>query len=47
MANPLTPVIENFRYAALGVGHFDVQNWLISIITTMFVLIYGVVFSAE
>lgn len=43
MANPLTPVIENFRYAALGVGHFDVQNWLISIITTMFVLIYGVV----
>lgn len=43
IANPMTPVIENFRYAVLGVGYFDVQNWLISLFSTLCILVLGII----
>lgn len=42
MLNPMTPIIQNFRYALLGVGEFDVCYWLVSIVVTCMVLFTGV-----
>jgi lipopolysaccharide transport system permease protein len=41
--NPMSPVIEIFRYAFLGNGVIDFQYWLISIGVTAVVLFAGIV----
>ena len=41
--NPLSPVIETFRYAYLGVGTFSVEGLLYSGIVAMCVLVIGTI----
>ena len=38
MLNPVTPIINNFRYAILGCGSMDYKYWIISWIFTLIVL---------
>ncbi len=42
LLNPVTPIINNFRYALLGCGEFELTYWLISIATTTIVLLFGI-----
>lgn len=41
--NPVTPIVNNFRYALLGSGTFLVEAWIYSIVVTLMILIIGVV----
>lgn len=43
MANPMAPVIENYRHAFLGCGSFELFYWLISLGVTVVVVIFGLV----
>lgn len=43
MLNPVTPIINTFRFGFLGVGEFDLMFYLISWVTTLVVLAVGVV----
>lgn len=43
MANPITPVVEGFRFALLGTGTFDVGHLMYSIGFTVVVLLLGIV----
>lgn len=40
--NPITPIVNNFRYALLGCGTFETTYWFISIGTTVAVLMIGI-----
>lgn len=40
--NPVTPILNNFRYAVLGCGSFNYSYWGISWIVTLIVLFFGV-----
>ena len=42
MLNPVTPVINTFRYAYLGVGEFSLEYYGISWLITLIVLVLGV-----
>jgi lipopolysaccharide transport system permease protein len=42
LANPLTPIIETFRYALLGTGSFDWAHLLYSLVFTLVVLTLGI-----
>ena len=42
LANPITPIIETFRYALLGTGSFDPLYLLYSLGFMIFVLVVGV-----
>jgi lipopolysaccharide transport system permease protein len=42
MMNPMTPIINNFRYSMLGCGKFEVLYWIVSWIVTIAVLFVGV-----
>ena len=42
MLNPMTPIINTFRYAFMGVGEFDLTYYLISWGVTLAVLFCGV-----
>ena len=41
MLNPMTPVINTFRRAFLGLGSFDLPHYLISWVITLVVLFFG------
>lgn len=41
--NPMTPIIECFKYALLGKGSFSFSGLLIGFITTFFIFIVGIV----
>lgn len=43
MLNPMTPVINAFRYAYLGVGSFELGYYLLSWAVTLIVLFVGVI----
>lgn len=43
VVNPMASVIEAFRYAFLGAGSLDLQNWLVSLATTAAVLFVGII----
>lgn len=43
MLNPVSPIISNFRYACLGSGTMEWGYWGISMLTTLIVLIIGVI----
>ena len=43
MLNPMTPVINTFRKAYLGIGSFDIHYYAISWIVTIAILFFGVV----
>ena len=42
MLNPMTPVINNFRTAFLGIGNIDWKDYLVSWLVTLIVLFIGV-----
>jgi len=41
--NPLTPIIENFRYAFFGIGQFDLEGLIYTSIFSFTALILGVI----
>lgn len=43
LANPLTPIIEGFKYAFLGAGHFNWISLSYSAIFTIVILMIGIV----
>jgi len=43
LANPMAPIIETFRYAFLGSGSFNVTYLIYSTITTLILLLLGVI----
>lgn len=43
MLNPMSPIVETFRYAFLGSGSIDFKFLLISLIVTMIVICIGVI----
>jgi lipopolysaccharide transport system permease protein len=42
LLNPLTPIIEMFRYSILGVGDFDMSNLVYSVVFTFVSLFIGI-----
>jgi lipopolysaccharide transport system permease protein len=42
--NPLTPIMENFRYSFFGVGNFDLNGLVYSTVFSFTVLFIGVLF---
>lgn len=42
LLNPMSPIMNNFRYAMMGCGNFESFYWGISIIVTFFVLGIGI-----
>ena len=43
MLNPVSPIVESFRYAFLGSGSIPFNFLLISMVNTLIVLLIGVV----
>jgi lipopolysaccharide transport system permease protein len=43
LANPMAPIVETFRYAFLGSGSFNGEYLLYSTITTLILLLLGVI----
>lgn len=43
MLNPVSPIIGNFRHAALGCGTMEWGYWCVSLVTTAIVLACGVI----
>ena len=44
--NPMTPVVNNFKYAFLGSGNFELTSWLVSAaVSAVFLMIGIVIFS--
>lgn len=41
MLNPMAPIINNFRFILLGSGEFNWFYWIISLITTLIILLIG------
>ncbi|MEI6949511.1 ABC transporter permease [Paraflavisolibacter sp. H34] len=42
LLNPMTSIVETFRYAYLGVGSFEWSNLGISLVETMLILVIGI-----
>lgn len=42
--NPITPIIENFRYSFFGIGTFDVNGLIYSTLFSVSVLFIGILF---
>jgi lipopolysaccharide transport system permease protein len=42
MLNPMSPVMCNFRYAMMGCGRLETHYWGISMVTTVVVLMIGI-----
>ena len=43
MLNPMTPIINNFRQAFLGIGAFEISYYVVSWIITLIVLLIGII----
>lgn len=43
LANPITPIIETFKYAFLGIGEFNVMHLAYSTAVTFIILIIGLI----
>lgn len=43
LLNPMTAIMNNFRYAMLGCGNFELKYWGLSAITTIIVALIGVI----
>ena len=41
--NPMTPVMNNFKWAFLGSGHFMLESWILSIVLTVVIAFIGLV----
>ena len=40
--NPMSAIVQNFRFALLGVGSFEIGHWIISVIITVVLFLIGV-----
>ena len=40
--NPMTPIVNNFKYALLGCGSFEVSLWITSAVISVIVLLLGI-----
>jgi len=43
LANPMAPIVETFRYAFLGSGSFSLAYLIYSTVTTLILLLLGVI----
>lgn len=43
MYNPMSPIMNNFRYAMMGSGTLEVKYWIISVINTVIVSVIGII----
>ena len=43
LLNPVTPIVTTFRYAMFGFGYFDIKYYLISLITSLFIFLVGLI----
>lgn len=43
MINPMSAVVQNYKYALLGVGYFDGFYWIISLLITAVIFLLGVI----
>lgn len=41
--NPMTPMINNFKYAFLGCGHLEIHSWIFSWSVTFVILFFGII----
>lgn len=41
--NPMTPIVNNFKYAFLGCGSFELASWLVSWAVTLILLFLGII----
>jgi len=39
--NPIVPVIEAFRFAAMGQGEVEIYQWVISFLLTLVIVVVG------
>lgn len=42
LLNPMSPIIQNFKYALLGAGQMEIKYWVISIFITIVVDLCGI-----
>lgn len=42
MLNPMSSIIQNFKYALLGTGKFEFEYWLASVVITVFLDLIGI-----
>lgn len=42
LLNPMSAIVQNYKYALLGVGSFEGSYWLISVVMTIILFIIGV-----
>lgn len=40
--NPMTPIVNNFKYAFLGCGSFEVSSWIASGVVSVVILLLGI-----
>jgi len=43
LLNPMSSIINNYRYVLLGVGEFEIYYWIISLIETIVLFFVGVI----
>jgi lipopolysaccharide transport system permease protein len=43
MLNPMSSIIQNYKYALLGIGSFEFTYWIISLMETVLIFLIGVV----
>ena len=42
LLNPMSAIVQNYKYALLGIGSFEVFYWIISIVVTSILFLVGV-----
>lgn len=40
--NPMTPIVNNFKYAFLGCGNFELSSWIASAVISVVILFLGI-----
>ena len=43
LLNPMTTIIQNFRYVLLGSGSFELEAWEMSLVMTIIIFVLGVI----
>ena len=41
--NPMTPIIEGFRFSLFGTGNLEIGMWVYSIAITLFIFFFGII----
>ena len=43
LLNPMAPIVESYRHAFLGSGSFEMFYWLISLVVTALIVLFGII----